>query len=115
MERWHTAVLIHNVSRLKPDEVEEYDRRHRELPSDVRESIERAGVSQWLIWREGPKLHQVIECDDWEAARAELAVTTPAHWLRDMGALTDPDFEPVLGDAASFVWRLFGQTVDRLP
>ena len=57
MERWHTAVLIHNVSRLKPDEVEEYDRRHRELPSDVRESIERAGVSQWLIWREGPKLH----------------------------------------------------------
>lgn len=105
-------MLIHNVSRLKTDALEEYDRRHRELPSDVRESILRAGVSQWLIWREGHMLHQVIECDDWDAARAKLAILTPAHWLRDMGGLTDPDFEPMLGSAASFVWRLNDQMAD---
>lgn len=104
--------MIHNVSRLKQSALEEYDRRHRNLPVDVRESIERTGISQWLIWREGRMLHQIIECDDWEAARAELALTTPAHWLRDMVALADPDFEPVEGVAASFVWRLFGQTVE---
>jgi L-rhamnose mutarotase len=60
-------------TRLRAGTEEEYDALHRDVWPDVLAAIERAGISRWLIFRDGVDLFHYVECEDYDAAIAELA------------------------------------------
>jgi L-rhamnose mutarotase len=60
-------------TRLRPGAEQEYDALHRAVWPDVVAAIERVGITRWLIFRDGLDLFHYVECDDYDAAIAELA------------------------------------------
>jgi L-rhamnose mutarotase len=60
-------------TRLRPGAEERYDELHRAVWPEVLAAIERVGIRRWLIFRDGLDLFHYVECDDYEAAIAELA------------------------------------------
>jgi L-rhamnose mutarotase len=60
-------------TRLRAGSEERYDELHRAVWPDVIAAIERAGIARWLIFRDGLDLFHYVECDDYDAAIAELA------------------------------------------
>ena len=60
-------------TRLKPGVVERYERYHTEVWPDVLAAIRRAGITRYLIFRDGLDLFHYIECEDYTRAIAELA------------------------------------------
>lgn len=60
-------------TRLKPGAEERYEEYHREVWPEVLSEIRRAGISKYLIFRDGVDLYHYIECEDYERAIAEIA------------------------------------------
>lgn len=60
-------------TRLKPGAEERYEEYHREVWPEVLSEIRRAGISKYLIFRDGLDLYHYIECEDYERAIAEIA------------------------------------------
>jgi L-rhamnose mutarotase len=60
-------------TRLRPGVEERYDELHRAVWPDVLTAIKRAGITRWLIFRDGLDLFHYVECADYDAAIAELA------------------------------------------
>jgi L-rhamnose mutarotase len=59
--------------RLKAGAEDRYDQAHEAVWPEVLEAIRKAGVHQWVIYRDGLDLFHVIECEDYDRAIAELA------------------------------------------
>src|SRR5258708_22919675 len=67
-------------TRLKPGAVARYERYHQEVWPDVLAAIRRAGITEYVIFRDGLDLFHYIACEDYDRAIAELAgdpVTAP--------------------------------------
>ena len=60
-------------TRLKPGAEERYEEYHRAVWPDVLVGIRKAGISNYVIFRDGLELFHYIECDDYDRAIAELA------------------------------------------
>jgi L-rhamnose mutarotase len=60
-------------TRLLPGAEAQYDELHRTVWPEVLAAIERAGIVRWLTFRDGLELFHYVECDDYDAAIAELA------------------------------------------
>ena len=60
-------------TRLRAGAEEAYDELHRAVWPDVLAAIVGAGISRWLIFRDGRDLFHYVECDDYDRAIGELA------------------------------------------
>jgi L-rhamnose mutarotase len=101
-------VALH--TRVRTDRIEDYERAHAEVPAELASAIRAAGVRDWTIWRSGPDLFHVIDCDDYPAMLAALAdLPVNVEWQARMASLLDTphDYSAAGGDAAlPVVWRL---------
>ena len=91
-------------TRLKPGAADRYEEYHRAVWPEVLEAIRRAGISRYLIFRDGLDLFHLIECDDYDGAIAKLA-RDPVNirWQAEMA--------PMMAVAHDFS----GKSSDRLP
>lgn len=89
---------------LKPGAEERYETYHRAVWPEVLEAIRRAGITKYLIYRDGLDLFHYIQCDDYDKAIAELA-KDPVNikWQAEMA--------PMMAVAHDFS----GKSSDRLP
>ena len=60
-------------TRLRPGMEELYEAAHRAVWPEILEGIRGAGVSTWLIFRDGLDLFHFIDCEDYDRAVAEFA------------------------------------------
>jgi L-rhamnose mutarotase len=91
----------------------DYERAHRVVRPDLLALLQRAGISEWVIWRSGRELFHLVECDDFEAA-LEIIGRDPAdvRWQRAMADYvetfsTNPDGAAGMG--LREVWALTDQ------
>jgi len=91
-------------TRLKPGAEKQYEKVHQAVWPEILAAIRAAGVTKWLIFRDGLDLFHYIECDDYERAIAELA-RNPVN-QRWQAAIA-----PMMAVAHDYS----GQSSDRLP
>lgn len=79
-------MLIALHSEIREGEVPGYLEMHATIPSDLVETFTRVGINDWTIWRSGRRLFHLVDCDDWDAANAELG-PDPANvaWQERIG------------------------------
>jgi L-rhamnose mutarotase len=91
-------------TRLKPGVEERYEEYHRAVWPDVLEAIRRAGITKYVIYRDGLDLFHYIECVDYDRAIADLAKDpVNIRWQAEMA--------PMMAVAHDFS----GNSSDRLP
>ncbi|MGE3273137.1 MAG: L-rhamnose mutarotase [Chloroflexota bacterium] len=91
------AFIIH----LKPgaDPVE-YRRRHDEIWPEMLEALRNAGISNYSIFRDGPRLFAYLEVDDLQTMQERLAEDpVNARWQEYMRDLISIDLDPSTGFA----------------
>ncbi|UUU29390.1 L-rhamnose mutarotase [Streptomyces sp. CA-210063] len=88
-------------TRVRADGVEEYEAAHLEVPPELTAALRAAGVSEWTMWRWGPRasgaesgggtdLFHVLEVDGYPAMIAELErLPVNIAWQARMGELLD--------------------------
>ncbi len=99
-------VALH--TRIKPGAEEAYDAAHREVPDELTAAIRSAGATEWTIWRSGPDVFHVIECEDYARLLASLeALPINVAWQARMAELLDVVHDYAAADAGlPVVWRL---------
>lgn len=81
-------VALHSV--IREGAVDDYVERHARIPADLVETFERIGIHEWTIFRSGRRLFHVVECVDWDAARAALRDDlADAAWQADIGRFVE--------------------------
>lgn len=81
-------VALH--SELRDGAIDVYVERHARIPDDLVATFARVGIHDWTIWRSGTRLFHIVECDDWDAARAGLADDPADHaWQADIGRFVE--------------------------
>jgi L-rhamnose mutarotase len=91
-------------TRLRPDAEEQYDELHRAVWPEVLAAIEHAGITRWLIFRDGLDLFHYVECADYDRAIAELAdIPANVRWQAEVA--------PLMEHAHDYS----GESSDRLP
>jgi len=74
------------LSRIRPDRLEEYQARHREVWPEMRAALRQAGWSNYTLFLSGDGLLVgYLETEDYEAALARMAQTgVNARWQAEM-------------------------------
>jgi L-rhamnose mutarotase len=91
-------------TRLKPGAEARYEEYHRAVWPDVLKAIRRAGITRYVIFRDGLDLFHFVECDDYDRSIAELAQDqVNIRWQAEMA--------PMMAKAHDFS----GESSDRLP
>ncbi len=73
-------------SEIQPGLIDGYVANHETIPDDLVETFSRIGIHSWTIWRSDHRLFHLVECDDWDAARAALANdAADARWQATIG------------------------------
>jgi L-rhamnose mutarotase len=91
-------------TRLRPGSEQRYEEAHRAVWPDVLDAIRRAGVTKYVIYRDGVDLFHHIECEDYDRAIADLAGDpVNVRWQAEMA--------PMMAVAHDFS----GDSRDRLP
>ena len=96
-------------TRLRPGVEERYDELHRAVWPDVLTAIKRAGITRWLIFRDGLDLFHYVECADYDAAIAELAGDpVNVRWQAEVAPLmeTAHDYSGSSSDRLSAIFDL---------
>jgi L-rhamnose mutarotase len=76
-------------TRLKPGVEDRYEAQHKTVWPEVLAGMRRAGITQYVIFRDGLDLFHFIECDDYDSAIAELAQSPTNHrWEAEMAPMT---------------------------
>jgi L-rhamnose mutarotase len=77
-------------TRLKPGAAELYEKYHAAVWPEILEGIRGAGVTKWVIFRDGLDLFHYVECEDYDRAMAELAKSeVDRRWQAEMAPLTE--------------------------
>ena len=96
-------------TRLKPGAEERYEKYHRAVWPEVLAEIRRAGISKYVIFRDGLDLFHYIECEDYDRAIAEIAKDpTSIRWeteIATMMAVTH-DFSGESSDRMKAIFEL---------
>jgi L-rhamnose mutarotase len=102
-------MLVGLHTRIKPGAEERYEEYHRAVWPEVVEEIRRAGISKYVIFRDGLDLFHFIECDDYDRAIAQIAKDpTSMRWeaeIATMMAVTH-DFSGESSDRMRKIWEL---------
>ena len=100
------TIALH--TRLKAGKETEYDTVHAAISDDLDAALRAAGVRHWNIWRSGRELFHIVEVDDYQAMRRELA-TNPVNiaWQAVMAGLLEVE-DDYSGDDMGLakVWEL---------
>lgn len=95
-------------TRLKAGKESEYDAVHAVISDELDAALRAAGVTSWNIWRSGRELFHVVEVEDYQAMRKELAVN-PVNiaWQEVMSELLEVE-DDYSGDDMGIakVWEL---------
>jgi L-rhamnose mutarotase len=76
-------------TRLLPGVEQRYDEYHRAVWPDVLAGMRGAGITKYVIYREGLDLFHYIECEDYDRAIAELAQSPlNQRWETEMAPMT---------------------------
>jgi L-rhamnose mutarotase len=106
-----TRLALH--SRLIPGTEESYELEHARVWPELIVVMRNAGIRDWSIWRSGRDLFHLVECDDYEAAVAQLALDpVDQRWQQHMsrfveGFAKNPD--GLGGVALRHVWTMSEQ------
>ncbi|MET4590812.1 L-rhamnose mutarotase [Arthrobacter sp. 754] len=78
-------------SSVKPEMIDEYRRRHDAVWPEMLRALKDAGWNNYsLFLGEDGLLVGYVECDDFDAVRARMALTNiNAHWQAEMAPLFD--------------------------
>jgi L-rhamnose mutarotase len=100
-----TYVALHSV--LKAGREDAYDLAHRQIPDDLLEAHRRAGIRDWWIWRSGRHLFHLVDCDNLQAAFAQLE-HDPANerWQAIIWDYVDHLEESAGEPTLPLVWRM---------
>ena len=98
-------------TRLKPGAEERYEEYHRAVWPDVLQAIRRAGITRYVIFRDGLDLFHYIECEDYDRAIAEIAKDpTSMRWEAEIAAMmaVTHDFSGESSDRLPLIFDLNG-------
>jgi L-rhamnose mutarotase len=102
-------MLVGLHTRIKPGAEERYEEYHRAVWPGVVEEIRRAGITKYVIFRDGLDLFHFIECDDYDRAIAQIGKDpTSMRWeaeIATMMAVTH-DFSGEGSDRMRKIWEL---------
>lgn len=95
-------------TRLKAGKETEYDSVHARISDDLDAALRAAGVTGWNIWRSGRELFHVVEVDDYQAMRRELALNpVNIEWQAVMAELLEVEDDYSGADMGlAKVWEL---------
>jgi L-rhamnose mutarotase len=96
-------------TRLRPGAEARYDELHRSVWPDVLAAIRGAGITRWLIFRDGLDLFHCLECEDYDSAIAELArLPVNQAWQAEVAPLmeTAHDYSGEGGDRLALIFEL---------
>ena len=83
------------VLEVRPGYEEEYKRRHDEIWPEMLETLRKAGISNYNIFRHGLTLFGYFETDDLEAAKTHLAgCPINKKWGEWMGPIMKIEVDP---------------------
>ncbi|CAA9556843.1 MAG: hypothetical protein AVDCRST_MAG73-3347 [uncultured Thermomicrobiales bacterium] len=94
---------------VRPDRLQEYKRLHREVWPDLLADMRAAGIRNYSIFADGAELFGYLECDDWGATNAAMAVSDAnRRWQAFMGDYLATSVDPEGGPARTMeeVFRL---------
>jgi L-rhamnose mutarotase len=100
------TIALHTI--LKAGREADYDRVHASIPPDLDAALRAAGVHEWRIWRDGPHLFHLVDCDDYRSMRDQLR-DHPANvsWQARMADLLEVEDDYSGTDAGlRLVWSL---------
>lgn len=99
-------------TRLKPGAEARYEKAHQAVWPEILAAIRAAGITKWLIFRDGLDLFHYIECDDYERAIAELA-RNPINqkWQAEMAPMmaVAHDYSGHSSDRLPIIFNLTGE------
>ena len=98
-------------TRLRPGAEERYEEYHRAVWPDVLQAIRRAGITRYVIFRDGLDLFHYIECEDYDRAIAEIAKDpTSMRWEAEIAAMmaVTHDFSGESSDRLPLIFDLNG-------
>lgn len=96
-------------TRIKPGSEERYEAYHRAVWPDVAKAIREAGITKYVIFRDGLDVFHYIECEDYDRAIAQIAQDPVSmRWEAEIGAMmeTTHDFSGESGDRLKKIWEL---------
>jgi L-rhamnose mutarotase len=96
-------------TRLKPGAEERYEEYHRAVWPDVLAEIRRAGITKYVIFRDGLDLFHYIECEDYDRAIAEIARDpTSIRWETEIATMmvVTHDFSGAGSDRMKTIFEL---------
>jgi L-rhamnose mutarotase len=77
-------------TRLKPGAEERYEQYHAAVWPEILAGIRGAGVTRWVIFRDGLDLFHYVECEDYDRAMAELAKSeVDKRWQGEMAPMME--------------------------
>ena len=96
-------------TRISSGSEERYEEYHRAVWPDVLKAIRQAGITKYVIFRDGLDLFHFIECEDYDRAIAEIARDpTSMRWeaeIATMMAVTH-DFSGEGSDRMRIIFKL---------
>ena len=98
-------------TRLRPGAEERYEEYHRAVWPDVLQAIRRAGITRYVIFRDGLDLFHYIEFEDYDRAIAEIAKDpTSMRWEAEIAAMmaVTHDFSGESSDRLPLIFDLNG-------
>jgi L-rhamnose mutarotase len=102
-----TRLALH--SRLIAGTEESYAIEHARVWPELIVVMNNAGISDWSIWRSGRDLFHLVECDDFEAAVAQLRDDpVDQRWQQHMSQFVEGFAEN--GAPLQHVWTMSEQT-----
>jgi L-rhamnose mutarotase len=96
-------------TRLKPGAEDRYEEYHRAVWPEVVDAIRRAGITKYVIYRDGLDLFHYIECEDYDRAIAQIAKDpTSIRWETEIATMmaVPHDFSGQSSDRMSKIWDL---------
>ena len=105
-----TRLALH--SRLIPGTEEAYELEHARVWPELITVMNRAGIHDWSIWRSGRDLFHLVDCDDFEAAVAQLANDpVDQRWQKHMSQFVESFAQNPDGtQQLNHVWTMSEQT-----
>jgi L-rhamnose mutarotase len=96
-------------TRLKAGSEERYEEHHRAVWPDVVMEIRRAGITKYVIFRDGLDVFHYIECEDYDRAIAQIAKDPVSmKWEAEIATMMEAthDFSGEGSDRMKKIWEL---------
>lgn len=96
-------------TRIKPGAEVRYEEYHRAVWPKVLQEIRRAGITKYVIFRDGLDVFHFIECEDYDRAVAQIARDpTSMKWEAEIATLMESthDFSGESSDRMDKIWEL---------